>query len=174
MVPYYIYFFKSILFSLSHLYKKAAEDFSSAAIFIPPHLSLPRRGRWHGAAVTERGCCRRFFIPSQPRFARQLPRGGSQCRSSVTGHGSAHRELTSSKRNCHPRGGGALRSNSQIAVIVGGNHTIIYEPWDGYAAASSIFSMKMPYPVWGSFTRTWVTAPMSFPSWMMGEPLTND
>ena len=32
-----------------------------------------------------------------------------------------------------------------------------------YAAASSIFSMKMPYPVVGSFTSTWVTAPTSFP-----------
>ena len=38
-----------------------------------------------------------------------------------------------------------------------------------YAAASSIFSMKIPYPVVGSLTRTWVTAPTSFPSWMMGE-----
>ena len=32
-----------------------------------------------------------------------------------------------------------------------------------YAAASNIFSIKMPYPVVGSFTSTWVTAPMSFP-----------
>jgi len=23
--------------------------------------------------------------------------------------------------------------------------------------------MKIPYPVWGSFTKTWVTAPTSFP-----------
>ena len=33
-----------------------------------------------------------------------------------------------------------------------------------YAAASNIFSMKMPYPVVGSFTKTWVTAPTSLPS----------
>ena len=39
-----------------------------------------------------------------------------------------------------------------------------------YAAASNIFSIKMPYPVVGSFTRTWVTAPTSLPSWMMGLP----
>ena len=39
-----------------------------------------------------------------------------------------------------------------------------------YAAASSMFSMKMPQPVVGSFTRTWVTAPTSFPSWMIGLP----
>ena len=39
-----------------------------------------------------------------------------------------------------------------------------------YAAASNIFSIKMPYPVVGSFTSTWVTAPMSLPSWMIGEP----
>ena len=38
-----------------------------------------------------------------------------------------------------------------------------------YAAASNIFSIKMPYPVVGSLTRTWVTAPTSLPSWMMGE-----
>ena len=38
-----------------------------------------------------------------------------------------------------------------------------------YATASNIFSMKIPYPVCGSFTKTWVTAPTSFPSWMMGE-----
>ena len=41
-----------------------------------------------------------------------------------------------------------------------------------YAAASNIFSIKMPYPVVGSLTRTWVTAPMSLPSWMIGLPLT--
>ena len=29
-----------------------------------------------------------------------------------------------------------------------------------YPAASSIFSIKIPYPRVGSFTRTWVTAPM--------------
>ena len=34
----------------------------------------------------------------------------------------------------------------------------------GHDAASSIFSMKMPYPRVGSLTRTWVTAPTSFPS----------
>ena len=30
--------------------------------------------------------------------------------------------------------------------------------------AFSIFSMKIPYPLVGSFKRTWVTAPTSFPS----------
>ena len=39
--------------------------------------------------------------------------------------------------------------------------------WQGlddiYAAASNIFSIKIPYPVVGSFTSTWVTAPTSFP-----------
>ena len=39
-----------------------------------------------------------------------------------------------------------------------------------YAAASSIFSMKIPYPVVGSLTRTWVTAPTSLPSCIIGEP----
>ncbi len=33
-----------------------------------------------------------------------------------------------------------------------------------YAAASSIFSINIPYPRVGSFTNTWVTAPTSFPS----------
>ena len=32
-----------------------------------------------------------------------------------------------------------------------------------YAAASNIFSIKIPYPVEGSLTRTWVMAPTSFP-----------
>ena len=36
-------------------------------------------------------------------------------------------------------------------------------PLARYAAASSIFSMKIPYPVVGSLTRTWVTAPTGFP-----------
>ena len=35
----------------------------------------------------------------------------------------------------------------------------------------SIFSMKIPYPAVGSLISTWVTAPMSLPFWMMGEPL---
>ena len=41
---------------------------------------------------------------------------------------------------------------------------------EAQAAASNIFSMKMPYPVVGSFTRTCVTAPTSFPSCIIGEP----
>ena len=44
-------------------------------------------------------------------------------------------------------------------------------PYGGHPAAASIFSMKMPYPLVGSFTRTWVTAPTSFPSWIIGLPL---
>ena len=39
-----------------------------------------------------------------------------------------------------------------------------------YAAASNIFSIKMPYPVVGSFTRTWVTAPTNLLFCRMGEP----
>jgi len=46
------------------------------------------------------------------------------------------------------------------------------QPLHFYAAASSIFSMKIPYPVVGSLTRTWVTAPTSLPSWIIGLPLT--
>ena len=40
----------------------------------------------------------------------------------------------------------------------------------GASAAESIFSMKIPYPAVGSFTITRVTAPTSFPSWMIGLP----
>lgn len=40
-----------------------------------------------------------------------------------------------------------------------------------YFIASSIFSMKIPYPRVGSDIRTCVTAPTSFPSWMIGLPL---
>ena len=39
-----------------------------------------------------------------------------------------------------------------------------------HAAASNIFSINIPYPVVGSFTSTWVTAPTSFPSCIIGEP----
>ena len=39
--------------------------------------------------------------------------------------------------------------------------------------ALSIFSMKIPYPSVGSATITWVTAPTSLPSWMMGLPDTS-
>ena len=37
--------------------------------------------------------------------------------------------------------------------------------------ASSIFSMNIPYPTAGSLTITWVTAPISRPFWIIGEPL---
>ena len=43
----------------------------------------------------------------------------------------------------------------------------------GADAAESIFSMKIPYPAVGSFTMTWVTAPTSFPSWIIGLPDTS-
>lgn len=36
--------------------------------------------------------------------------------------------------------------------------------------AWSIFSIKIPYPRVGSFTKTWVTAPIIFPFWRIGEP----
>jgi len=42
----------------------------------------------------------------------------------------------------------------------------------GISAAFNIFSINIPYPLVGSFTSTWVTAPTSFPFWTMGEPLT--
>ena len=42
-----------------------------------------------------------------------------------------------------------------------------------YPAVSSMFSMKMPYPMAGLFTSTWVTAPTSLPFWIMGEPDTS-
>lgn len=38
-------------------------------------------------------------------------------------------------------------------------------------ASSTIVSAQMPYPLVGSSTNTWVTAPMSFPFWIMGLPL---
>jgi len=43
-----------------------------------------------------------------------------------------------------------------------------------YPAASSIFSIKIPYPRVGSFTKTWVTAPTIRPFWITGEPDTGD
>ena len=47
-------------------------------------------------------------------------------------------------------------------------------PYGYHPAASSIFSIKIPYPRVGSFTRTCVTAPTSLPFWITGEPLTGD
>jgi hypothetical protein len=38
-------------------------------------------------------------------------------------------------------------------------------------AASGIFSVKIPYPLAGSFTRTWVTAHAGFLSCTIGLPL---
>ena len=43
-----------------------------------------------------------------------------------------------------------------------------------HPAASSIFSIKIPYPQVGSFTKTWVTAPISLPSCRIGLPDTSD
>ena len=42
-----------------------------------------------------------------------------------------------------------------------------------HAVAFSIFSMKIPYPLVGSFTITCVTAPTILPFWMIGEPDTS-
>ena len=57
----------------------------------------------------------------------------------------------------------------ELALPVNLSGRAVFHP-----AASSIFSMKIPYPAVGSFTSTWVTAPTSFPSWRMGEPDTSD
>ena len=43
-----------------------------------------------------------------------------------------------------------------------------------HPAASSIFSIKIPYPAVGSFTSTWLTAPTSLPSCRIGLPDTSD
>lgn len=43
-----------------------------------------------------------------------------------------------------------------------------------YSAAFSIVSRKIPYPLVGSFNKTWVTAPTNRPSWRMGLPLMSD
>ena len=39
-----------------------------------------------------------------------------------------------------------------------------------YTQCSSIFSINIPYPLVESCINTWVTAPISFPSWMIGLP----
>ncbi len=41
-----------------------------------------------------------------------------------------------------------------------------------FSASLSIFSIKIPYPLVGSFTKTCVTAPTNFPFWIIGLPLT--
>ena len=47
-------------------------------------------------------------------------------------------------------------------------------PCFSFHAASSIFSIKIPYPIVGSFTKTCVTAPTSFPPCIIGLPLRSD
>ena len=43
-----------------------------------------------------------------------------------------------------------------------------------FSASANMFSIKIPYPLVGSFTKTCVTAPTSFPFWIIGLPLTSD
>ncbi len=43
-----------------------------------------------------------------------------------------------------------------------------------FSASANIFLMKIPYPLVGSFTNTWVTAPISLSFWIIGEPDTSD
>ena len=45
-----------------------------------------------------------------------------------------------------------------------------YGVW-GLLLFCSMFSTKIPYPLVLSWINTWVTAPTSFPFWMMGLPL---
>lgn len=46
-----------------------------------------------------------------------------------------------------------------------------HESYLAFFASASIFSINIPYPFAGSLTRTWVTAPTSFPFCITGEPL---
>lgn len=46
-----------------------------------------------------------------------------------------------------------------------------YYSCPAWTQCSSMFSIKIPYPFVESWINTWVTAPMSLPSWMMGLPL---
>lgn len=69
--------------------------------------------------------------------------------------------------------------NSLLECVQIGTTFFIYFPvlllYDAFAmgicAALSIFSIKIPYPSVGSATITCVTAPISLPSCMIGEPL---
>ena len=47
------------------------------------------------------------------------------------------------------------------------NHAALGNSLRALSLAFSIFSMKIPYPVVGSFMRTCVTAPTSLPFWMI-------
>ena len=47
-----------------------------------------------------------------------------------------------------------------------------HSPYLIFSASANMFSIKIPYPLVGSFTKTCVTAPTNLPFWMMGEPLT--
>ncbi len=46
-----------------------------------------------------------------------------------------------------------------------------YYSCSAWTQCSSMFSIKIPYPFVESWMNTWVTAPMSLPSWMMGLPV---
>ncbi len=61
--------------------------------------------------------------------------------------------------NCGIAYGDNFNLSQSDTKIVNCQFSIVHS----YAAASSIFSIKMPYPIVGSLTRTCVTAPTSFP-----------
>ena len=42
-----------------------------------------------------------------------------------------------------------------------------------FSASVSIFSINIPYPLVGLFTKTCVIAPTNFPFWIIGLPLTS-
>lgn len=42
--------------------------------------------------------------------------------------------------------------------------------YSDFWVSASIFSIKIPYPLVGSFTKTWVTAPINFPFCKIGLP----
>ena len=48
-----------------------------------------------------------------------------------------------------------------------------FQAGSDYFVSANIFSINIPYPLVGSFTSTCVTAPISLPFWIMGEPLTS-
>ena len=71
----------------------------------------------------------------------------------------------------HTRGEHSVRDNFFIYFL----DLLIYDAFAmGIFAAFSIFSAKIPYPLVGSLTKTWVTAPTSLPLCKIGEPLGSD
>ena len=106
-------------------------------------------------------CCALSVIPW-----RRLPRSAIFPTSTISAESS--RNTWESHRPNLSKNISLQNENRQYPIPFGGILPHFYD--SGTAMLASIFSMNIPYPVVGALIKTWVTAPMSLPSWIRGEP----